>query len=85
MLGKLDSSSFLKLQFHLQLKIAEEPGPIVMGLPICEECQKEFKDSWLLQKFDYSVCDLCRYFQKHSIMKIDGIQWRKDAMDLCPS
>ncbi|XP_043282808.1 DNA repair protein complementing XP-A cells homolog [Venturia canescens] len=53
------------------LKIVEEPAPIILGLPICEECQKEFKDSWLLQKFDYSVCDSCKSNDKdgkHSLI-----------------
>ncbi|XP_033341520.1 DNA repair protein complementing XP-A cells homolog Xpac [Megalopta genalis] len=42
------------------LKITEPPAPIISNLPHCEECQNEFKDSYLLQKFDLSVCDKCR-------------------------
>ncbi|KAL1131709.1 hypothetical protein AAG570_011322 [Ranatra chinensis] len=29
-------------------------------LPTCIECQKEFATSYLMQSFDYSVCDGCR-------------------------
>ncbi|XP_034939189.1 DNA repair protein complementing XP-A cells homolog [Chelonus insularis] len=51
------------------LKLTEIPAPIVEGLPSCEECKKEFKDSWLLQKFDYAVCDLCKDpDDKHSLI-----------------
>lgn len=47
--------------FFSQCTIADEPAPIVSGFPVCEECKKDFKDSYLLQKFDYSVCDSCRW------------------------
>jgi len=51
------------------LKIADEPAPIVSGFPTCEDCDKEFKDSYLLQKFDYSVCDSCKDCKdKHSLI-----------------
>ncbi|XP_008549586.1 DNA repair protein complementing XP-A cells homolog [Microplitis demolitor] len=51
------------------LKIVDIPAPIVVNLPQCEECKKEFKDSYLLQKFDYVVCDACREpDEKHSLI-----------------
>ncbi|XP_006612910.1 DNA repair protein complementing XP-A cells homolog [Apis dorsata] len=51
------------------LKITSEPGPIVVNLPHCEECKNEFKDSYLLQTFDISVCDKCRDPKgKHSLI-----------------
>ncbi|XP_034241202.1 DNA repair protein complementing XP-A cells homolog [Thrips palmi] len=41
--------------------IVKEPGPILPpDCPVCEECQQEFSDSWLLKSFDHSVCDGCR-------------------------
>ncbi|XP_057324532.1 DNA repair protein complementing XP-A cells homolog [Microplitis mediator] len=51
------------------LKIVDTPAPIVVNLPQCEECKKEFKDSYLLQKFDYAICDACRDpDEKHSLI-----------------
>ncbi|XP_033219311.1 DNA repair protein complementing XP-A cells homolog [Belonocnema kinseyi] len=51
------------------LKIVDVPAPIVSGLPTCDECKAEFKDSFLLQKFDYSVCDACRdNNEKHTLI-----------------
>ncbi|XP_015601065.1 DNA repair protein complementing XP-A cells homolog isoform X2 [Cephus cinctus] len=51
------------------LNIATVPAPIISEFPICEDCQKEFKDSYLLQTFDLAVCDLCRDSQdKHSLI-----------------
>ncbi|KAH0540305.1 DNA repair protein complementing XP-A cells homolog [Cotesia glomerata] len=51
------------------LKIEEIPAPIIENLPQCEECKKDFKDSYLLQKFDYAVCDACRDpDDKHSLI-----------------
>lgn len=51
------------------VKIVDIPAPIVSDLPVCEECKKEFKDSYLLQKFDYLVCNTCRDNDgKHSLI-----------------
>lgn len=51
------------------LKLTAIPAPIITDLPHCEECQKEFKDSYLLQTFDLSVCDTCRDPRgKHSLI-----------------
>ncbi|XP_011500076.1 PREDICTED: DNA repair protein complementing XP-A cells homolog [Ceratosolen solmsi marchali] len=45
------------------------PAPIISKLPECQECKKEFKDSFLLQKFDYLACDNCRdNDDKHSLI-----------------
>lgn len=58
--------------------MADEPAPIVSTLPVCMECKKEFKDSYLLQKFDYLACDDCRsvlcnlvYLQKNCVYHHD--------------
>ncbi|XP_058809322.1 DNA repair protein complementing XP-A cells homolog [Phymastichus coffea] len=49
--------------------ITANPAPIVSTLPVCIECSKEFKDSYLLQKFDYVACDNCRDNDgKHSLI-----------------
>ncbi|XP_017888226.1 DNA repair protein complementing XP-A cells homolog [Ceratina calcarata] len=51
------------------LNVVEELGPIIINFPHCDECKQEFKDSYLLQKFDLSVCDNCRDSNgKHSLM-----------------
>ncbi|CAK9805930.1 DNA repair protein complementing XP-A cells homolog [Anthophora quadrimaculata] len=51
------------------LQITSEPAPIIIDLPHCEECQNEFKDSYLLQTFDLHVCDKCRDPEdKHSLI-----------------
>lgn len=42
------------------LNIVTEPAPFIDKLPTCEECGKEFNDSYLLQTFDLSTCDSCR-------------------------
>lgn len=48
---------------------AELPPIIDPDLPQCEECKKKFNDSYLLQKFDLSVCDTCRDREgKHSLI-----------------
>ncbi|XP_001601437.1 DNA repair protein complementing XP-A cells homolog [Nasonia vitripennis] len=49
--------------------IAADPAPIISKLPVCQECSKEFKDSYLLQKFEYLACDDCRDNDgKHSLI-----------------
>ncbi|XP_015187906.1 PREDICTED: DNA repair protein complementing XP-A cells homolog [Polistes dominula] len=51
------------------LNIVTQPAPIISALPICDECSKEFKDSYLLQTFNLQVCDLCRDSEgKHSLI-----------------
>uniref|UniRef100_A0ABD2W8C0 XPA C-terminal domain-containing protein n=1 Tax=Trichogramma kaykai TaxID=54128 RepID=A0ABD2W8C0_9HYME len=51
------------------LNAVPEPAPIISKLPVCQECEKEFKDSFLLQKFDYRTCDDCRDNDgKHSLI-----------------
>lgn len=51
------------------VNIVEEPGPIIVNFPHCTECEKEFKDSYLLQTFDLAVCDKCRDPDgKHSLV-----------------
>ncbi|XP_014209947.1 DNA repair protein complementing XP-A cells homolog [Copidosoma floridanum] len=49
--------------------LVAEPAPIISKLPECLECKKEFKDSFLFQKFDYLACDECRDNEgKHSLI-----------------
>ncbi|CAD1476715.1 unnamed protein product, partial [Heterotrigona itama] len=51
------------------LKITSDPAPILIDFPYCDECKKEFKDSYLLQTFNMSVCDNCRDPKgKHSLI-----------------
>lgn len=51
------------------IKLVDTPAPIVSDLPVCEECKKEFKDSFMFQKFDYPVCNACRDNDgKHSLI-----------------
>ncbi|KAI4472305.1 hypothetical protein M0802_016957 [Mischocyttarus mexicanus] len=51
------------------LNIVTQPAPIITSLPHCNECNKEFKDSYLLQTFDLLVCDSCRDSEdKHSLI-----------------
>lgn len=51
------------------LNIVTQPAPIISTLPLCDECTKEFKDSYLLQTFNLEVCDLCRDSEgKHSLI-----------------
>lgn len=41
--------------------IVHEPGPVMeFDYTICEECGKEFMDSYLMNHFDLSTCDSCR-------------------------
>ncbi|KAI4492792.1 hypothetical protein M0804_002583 [Polistes exclamans] len=51
------------------LNIVTQPAPIISTLPLCDECTKEFNDSYLLQTFNLEVCDLCRDREgKHSLI-----------------
>lgn len=53
----------------LQLKWVEDPDPILIDLPTCEECNKKFQLSYLLTTFNYNVCDSCRdRDDKHSLI-----------------
>ncbi|XP_065351960.1 DNA repair protein complementing XP-A cells homolog [Cloeon dipterum] len=47
---------------EVEMKIVEQPQPIVddSELPQCLECKEDFHDSFLLNTFDYSVCDKCK-------------------------
>uniref|UniRef100_A0A0B6ZGB4 XPA C-terminal domain-containing protein n=1 Tax=Arion vulgaris TaxID=1028688 RepID=A0A0B6ZGB4_9EUPU len=50
-------------------KITYESGPIIeVDNLFCEECSKEFCDSYLQSKFDYPVCDKCRDEEKHTLI-----------------
>lgn len=51
------------------MKIATEPSPDIGISHECEECQQKFKESYLLQTFDLTVCDKCRDKEgKHSLI-----------------
>ncbi|XP_029459542.1 DNA repair protein complementing XP-A cells isoform X4 [Rhinatrema bivittatum] len=51
-------------------KIVEQPGPVLeFDYIICEECSREFMDSYLSNHFDLSVCDNCRDTEgKHRLL-----------------
>ncbi|XP_065217677.1 DNA repair protein complementing XP-A cells [Planococcus citri] len=53
-----------------EIVIAEKPPPILPpDQPSCLECQKDFGGSFLLEKFDYNVCDECRDAkEKHALI-----------------
>lgn len=40
--------------------ILSQPRPPDEEKPICDECSREFDDSFLLSNFDCQVCDGCR-------------------------
>ncbi|XP_040337707.1 DNA repair protein complementing XP-A cells isoform X1 [Herpailurus yagouaroundi] len=42
-------------------KVVHQPGPVMeFDYMICEECGKEFMDSYLMNHFDLATCDNCR-------------------------
>ncbi|XP_018889049.1 DNA repair protein complementing XP-A cells isoform X4 [Gorilla gorilla gorilla] len=42
-------------------KVVHQPGPVMeFDYVICEECGKEFMDSYLMNHFDLPTCDNCR-------------------------
>ncbi|GFS17006.1 DNA repair protein complementing XP-A cells [Elysia marginata] len=50
-------------------KIVHEPGPVIeVDNLLCEECEKEFLDSYLYKTFSFPVCDRCRDEEKHSLI-----------------
>ncbi|XP_030050319.1 DNA repair protein complementing XP-A cells [Microcaecilia unicolor] len=55
---------------HQIEKLVEQPGPVLeFDYIICEECGKEFMDSYLSNHFDLLVCDNCRDAEgKHKLM-----------------
>ncbi|XP_066583737.1 DNA repair protein complementing XP-A cells homolog [Prorops nasuta] len=51
------------------INIVTDPPPMIINLPKCEECQKEFKESYLFSTFNLVVCDSCRDNKgKHSLI-----------------
>ena len=50
--------------------IVEQPPPVLgKQLPECEECGKEFSDSFLLLKYDVPVCSRCKESnEKHKLI-----------------
>ncbi|XP_062063895.1 DNA repair protein complementing XP-A cells isoform X3 [Lepus europaeus] len=46
---------------HKVGNIVHQPGPVLeFDYAICEECGKEFMDSYLMSHFDLATCDNCR-------------------------
>ncbi|XP_073662427.1 DNA repair protein complementing XP-A cells isoform X1 [Tursiops truncatus] len=46
---------------HTTGKVVHQPGPVMeFDYVICEECGKEFMDSYLMNHFDLATCDNCR-------------------------
>ncbi|XP_037706866.1 DNA repair protein complementing XP-A cells isoform X3 [Choloepus didactylus] len=42
-------------------KVVHQPGPVMeFDYAVCEECGKEFMDSYLMNHFDLPTCDNCR-------------------------
>ncbi|XP_020860193.1 DNA repair protein complementing XP-A cells isoform X2 [Phascolarctos cinereus] len=42
-------------------KVVHKPGPVLeYDYAVCEECGKEFMDSYLINHFDLATCDNCR-------------------------
>lgn len=54
----------------VKVKKVEEPAPVLAGeLNICLDCDTPFLDSYLLNTYNYSVCDKCRDSEdKHSVI-----------------
>uniref|UniRef100_A0A2D4MB96 XPA C-terminal domain-containing protein n=2 Tax=Micrurus spixii TaxID=129469 RepID=A0A2D4MB96_9SAUR len=55
---------------HQTGKIVHPPGPVLeFDYLICEECGKEFMDSYLMNHFDLVTCDNCRDIEnKHKLL-----------------
>nr|XP_056704636.1 DNA repair protein complementing XP-A cells [Euleptes europaea] len=51
-------------------KVVHPPGPVLeFDYLICEECSKEFMDSYLMTHFDLATCDNCRDVEdKHKLI-----------------
>ncbi|KAH0503821.1 DNA repair protein complementing XP-A cells-like protein [Microtus ochrogaster] len=50
---------------HETANVVHEPGPVMeFDYVICEECGKEFMDSYLMSHFDFPTCDSCRFIVK---------------------
>uniref|UniRef100_A0A8D0GTT1 XPA, DNA damage recognition and repair factor n=1 Tax=Sphenodon punctatus TaxID=8508 RepID=A0A8D0GTT1_SPHPU len=51
-------------------KIVHQPGPVLeFDYLICDECGKEFMDSYLMHHFDLATCDNCRDVEeKHKLI-----------------
>ncbi|XP_067886396.1 DNA repair protein complementing XP-A cells isoform X2 [Heterodontus francisci] len=57
-------------EVHEVNKVVHQPGPVMeFDYLLCEECGKEFMDSFLSSRFDLSVCDNCRdNEEKHKLI-----------------
>ncbi|XP_034953227.2 DNA repair protein complementing XP-A cells [Zootoca vivipara] len=55
---------------HTAEKVVHLPGPVLeFDYIICEECGKEFMDSYLMNHFDLATCDNCRDVEeKHKLI-----------------
>nr|CAG4638873.1 EOG090X0KP6 [Cyclestheria hislopi] len=68
--GFLIDEKDLQEQHNLEIKITQNPAPIIQPeRPPCEECQQPIHDSFLFRSFHHSVCDTCRDDEeKHSLI-----------------
>ena len=49
-----------------RIEIIEQPPPILPpDQPTCEDCSRDFAESYLYNTFDHSVCDDCRSMESH--------------------
>uniref|UniRef100_UPI00398F464A DNA repair protein complementing XP-A cells n=1 Tax=Pristiophorus japonicus TaxID=55135 RepID=UPI00398F464A len=57
-------------EVHEVNKVVHQPGPVMeFDYLLCEECGKEFMDSFLSSHFDLPVCDTCRdNEEKHKLI-----------------
>ncbi|XP_041041716.1 DNA repair protein complementing XP-A cells [Carcharodon carcharias] len=57
-------------EVHEVNKVVHQPGPVLeFDYLLCEECGKEFMDSFLSSHFDLPVCDNCRdNEEKHKLI-----------------
>ncbi|XP_067839428.1 DNA repair protein complementing XP-A cells [Heptranchias perlo] len=57
-------------EVHEVNKVVHQPGPVMeFDYLFCEECGKEFMDSFLSSRFDLPVCDNCRdNEEKHKLI-----------------
>ncbi|CAK9293215.1 unnamed protein product, partial [Gordionus sp. m RMFG-2023] len=46
---------------NILLNLKEKPNPLsIIDAQICIDCGKKFRDSYLYNTFDYSICDGCK-------------------------
>ncbi|XP_065325291.1 DNA repair protein complementing XP-A cells homolog [Gordionus sp. m RMFG-2023] len=55
---------------NILLNLKEKPNPLsIIDAQICIDCGKKFRDSYLYNTFDYSICDGCKDMkEKHKLI-----------------